>query len=74
MELGKEVEKSHEINKARLRGGDKEVEKIVANWNFSAFTSERARSLGFICEESMDEIIRVHIEDELGGKIPGLAK
>lgn len=28
LELGKEVEKSHEINKARLRGGDKEVEKI----------------------------------------------
>ena len=49
-----------------------DAQKMVSNWNFAPFTSERARSLGFTCEESMDEIIRVHIEDELGGKIPGL--
>ena len=51
-----------------------EAEKMVANWNFAPFASELARSLGFTCEESMDEIIRVHIEDELGGKAPGLTK
>ena len=49
-----------------------DAQKMVANWNFAPLPSERARSLGFTCEVSMDEIIRVHIEDELGGKIPGL--
>jgi len=29
----------------------------------------RARALGFKTEASFDEIIRAHIEDELGGKI-----
>jgi hypothetical protein len=28
-------------------------------------------SLGFVAEASMEEIIRAHIEDELGGKIGG---
>ncbi|HVY43564.1 MAG TPA: D-erythronate dehydrogenase [Hyphomicrobiaceae bacterium] len=42
--------------------------KIVAGWprNFSA---ARAQSLGFRAESSMDEIIRAHVEDELGGRI-----
>ena len=50
------------------------VEKMVANWNFPRFTSARAKALGFTCENDFDEIIRVHIQDELGGKIPGLEK
>ncbi len=42
--------------------------KIVAGWprNFSA---ARAQSLGFRAVSSMDEIIRAHVEDELGGRI-----
>ena len=31
------------------------------------FEATRARALGFTCEQSFDDIIRVHIEDELGG-------
>ena len=31
----------------------------------------RARDLGFAAEETFDAIIMAHIEDELGGKIPG---
>jgi len=29
------------------------------------------KELGFSAEKSFDEIIRAHIEDELGGKIAG---
>ncbi len=53
---------------------DESVERIVSNWNFAPFTSARAKSLGFTSEQSMDEIIMAHINDELGGKIPGLEK
>ena len=48
---------------------DPSVEKILAGWNFPAFESTRANALGFSCESTFDEIIRVHIEDELGGRI-----
>ncbi len=44
------------------------IEKIVAGWP-SDFHPARAVALGFRAESSFDEIIRVHIEDELGGKI-----
>jgi nucleoside-diphosphate-sugar epimerase len=49
---------------------DEAIIKIVAGWppNFSA---KRAESLGFVAEKTFDEIIRAHIEDELGGKIGG---
>jgi hypothetical protein len=30
---------------------------------------KRARALGFVAEASFDDIIRAHIEDELGGRI-----
>jgi len=33
------------------------------------FEAKRARELGFTAESSFDEIIRVHIDDELGGKL-----
>jgi len=42
---------------------------IIAGWprNFSA---SRAAELGFKAEQNFDEIIRVHIEDELGNALP----
>ncbi len=40
---------------------------IVAGWP-SRFDAARARELGFAAESSFDEIIRVHIEDDLGGR------
>jgi nucleoside-diphosphate-sugar epimerase len=53
---------------------DPAVEKMLANWDFPRFISARATSLGFTAESSLDEIIQIHIDDELGGKIPGLEK
>jgi nucleoside-diphosphate-sugar epimerase len=50
------------------REPDPLVAGIVAGWprNFSA---KRAESLGFVAERNFEEIIRLHIEDELGGRI-----
>jgi len=54
---------------ARIRREpDPLVARIVAGWP-SRFDPARALALGFKSEASFDEIIRVHIEDELGGSI-----
>ena len=54
---------------ARIRRApDPLVERIVAGWP-SRFDARRALALGFAVEGSFDEIIRAHVEDELGGKI-----
>jgi nucleoside-diphosphate-sugar epimerase len=41
---------------------------IVSGWAV-AFDPQRALALGFRAENSFDEIVRTHIEDELGGKV-----
>jgi nucleoside-diphosphate-sugar epimerase len=52
---------------ARIRREpDPTIMGIVAGWA-RRFDTKRAESLGFRAETSFDEIIRVHIEDELGG-------
>jgi nucleoside-diphosphate-sugar epimerase len=52
---------------ARIRRApDALTERIVAGWPELA-DARRARELGFRAEESFDEIIRVHIEDDLAG-------
>jgi len=52
---------------ARIRREpDPTIMQIVANWP-QRFDAQRARSLGFEAEESFDEIIKVHIEDDRGG-------
>ena len=54
---------------ARIRREpDELIMKIVSGWP-KRFDAKRALALGFKAEDSFDEIIRVHIEDELGGKI-----
>ncbi|MGC1777639.1 MAG: D-erythronate dehydrogenase [Xanthobacteraceae bacterium] len=50
------------------RAPDPLIAGIVAGWP-SRFDPVRALELGFRAESSFDEIIRVHIEDDLGGKI-----
>jgi D-erythronate 2-dehydrogenase len=50
------------------RVDDPVIAKIVSGWPRN-FNPARAVSLGFAAEKSFDEIIRVHIEDELGGKL-----
>ena len=42
--------------------------RIVDGWPHR-FDAARARALGFVAEQSFDDIIRIHIEDELGGVI-----
>jgi len=54
---------------ARIRRApDALVARIVAGWP-SRFEARRALALGFRVEATFDDIIRAHIEDELGGKI-----
>lgn len=68
-----------QIEALRRLGGDKVVErirrepdpfiqKIVAGWPRN-FETRRAESLGFKAETSFEDILRVHIDDELGGVI-----
>ncbi len=52
------------------REPDPVIERIVAGWPRN-FAPTRAPALGFRAETSFDEIIRVHVEDELGGRIGG---
>lgn len=52
---------------------DESVERIVAAWP-RAFDARRAESLGFRAESSFEEIIRIYIEDELGGRVAVVAQ
>ncbi|MDX8477655.1 SDR family oxidoreductase [Mesorhizobium sp. VK24D] len=57
-----------EVAKRIREEPDETIWAIVKGWP-TRFESRRARELGFAAETSFDEIIRAHIEDELGGKI-----
>jgi len=46
---------------------DPTIARIVAGWP-RRFDARRARELGFTAENSFEDIIRIHIEDELGGR------
>jgi UDP-glucose 4-epimerase len=70
---------SEEIEALRRVAGDKAValikrkpdpviERIVAGWP-TQFDASRASALGFKAETDFDQILQVHIEDELGGRI-----
>jgi nucleoside-diphosphate-sugar epimerase len=50
------------------RQPDELVMRIVDGWA-QRIEAKRARELGFKAETSFDEIVRAHIDDELGGKI-----
>lgn len=45
------------------------IARIVSGWPRN-FDPRRALALGFRAETSFDDIIRIHIEDELQGKLP----
>jgi nucleoside-diphosphate-sugar epimerase len=68
-----------EVEALRRVAGDKAVKLIrevpdprivsmVDGWPKN-FSTRRAEALGFRAEKDFDEIIRIHIEDELGGKL-----
>lgn len=76
---GVSVTVAEQIEALRKIGGDKVVSrikrkpdetiaKIVSGWP-ERFDARRARELGFQAESDFAEIIRIHIEDELQGKI-----
>lgn len=50
------------------REPDETIMKIVSGWP-EKFDARRASALGFVADKSFDDIIRVHIEDELQGKL-----
>jgi nucleoside-diphosphate-sugar epimerase len=52
------------------REPDPAIAAIVETWA-QAFDPARALALGFRAETSFDQIIAAHVEDELGGHLPG---
>jgi nucleoside-diphosphate-sugar epimerase len=63
----KRVAGDHVAGRIR-RAPDELVQRIVAGWP-RKFDARRALALGFTVERTFDDIIRAHIEDELGGRI-----
>jgi nucleoside-diphosphate-sugar epimerase len=55
------------VTKRIRRESDPIIQRIVAGWP-RRFDARRARALGFEAEGSFEDIIRIHIEDELGGR------
>ncbi len=47
---------------------DPTIWAIVQNWP-TRFDAARARDLGFVAEASFDEIVRIHVDEEMGGRI-----
>jgi D-erythronate 2-dehydrogenase len=71
--VAEQIEALHRVAGARAvrlirREPDESLTRIVQTWA-PALDATRAKRLGFSAEESFDQIIRVHIEDELGGRL-----
>ena len=54
------------------RQPDERVMRIVSGWP-RRFDARRALDLGFRADESFAQIVRIHVEDELDGRIPTVA-
>lgn len=46
-----------------------DITRMVAGWP-EHFRADRAEKLGFKAESSFDEILRVYVDDEMGGRLP----
>ncbi|MCA1404118.1 SDR family oxidoreductase [Ensifer sp. IC3342] len=71
--VGEEIEALRRVAGEKVvrlirREPDAVIASIVAGWP-TDFDARRASELGFMAESNFDEIIRIHIEDELGGRI-----
>jgi len=71
--VGEQIEALRRIAGDRVaarirREPDPTITQIVSGWP-TRLAGQRARTLGFRAETSFEEILRVHIEDELGGRI-----
>lgn len=51
------------------RQPDESIMRMVETWA-AALDASRAEQLGFAAETSFEQIIRAHVEDELGGELP----
>ncbi|HHZ07693.1 MAG TPA: SDR family oxidoreductase [Rhizobiales bacterium] len=72
--VGEQIEALRRIAGARVAGlieekPDPAIWAIVQNWP-TRFAATRARELGFRAEETFDDIIRIYIDEELGGRVP----
>jgi nucleoside-diphosphate-sugar epimerase len=50
---------------------DEAIARMIDGWP-RAFDARRASALGFTAERDFDQIVRVYLEDEMGGAAPGL--
>ncbi len=71
--VGEQIEALRRIGGEKVvarirRERDPIIEKIVAGWP-RRFEAKRAVALGFKAEKTFDDILKVHIEDELGGVV-----
>jgi D-erythronate 2-dehydrogenase len=71
--VGEEIEALRRVGgekavKLIRRKPDPVIRSIVSGWP-TDFDARRAAELGFTAETNFDEIIRIHIEDELGGQV-----
>ena len=55
------------------REPDETIVRMVAGWP-GAFDAGRALALGFRAETDFAEIVRVYVDDELGGRVPDAAR
>ena len=71
--VGEQIEALRKVGGEKVvarirRERDPVIEKIVSGWP-RKFDAKRATALGFRAEATFEDILKVHIEDELGGKI-----
>jgi nucleoside-diphosphate-sugar epimerase len=67
IEALRKVAGEHAVKRIREQP-DPVIQKIVEGWPRN-FDAKRALQLGFRADSSFEEIIRIHVADELGGKI-----
>lgn len=71
--VGEEIEALREVAGEKAvalirREPDETIDRIVSGWARD-FDTTRAEALGFKAETSFADIVRAHVEDELGGKV-----
>ncbi|OYU49708.1 MAG: NAD-dependent epimerase [Rhizobiales bacterium PAR1] len=71
--VGQQIEALRKVGGEKVvarikRERDPVIEKIVAGWPRN-FDAKRSVALGFRAEATFEDILKVHIDDELGGKI-----
>jgi D-erythronate 2-dehydrogenase len=72
--VGEEIEAlrrvaGEKVVKLIRREPDPTIQRIVAGWPQN-FDARRAAALGFRADSSFEDIIRIHLQDELGKSAP----